>query len=350
MGLFDWLFGRNRQTIAPPSVEPLDDSASSSAVAVLEEYGAPTDDATGPWRSPAGVAVVEPVEPERPNLSTEARAIESLIVSHFDGRDLSMPALLPVAEMALSRLRDPRCSLPEIGEVISSDPVVSGAVLRMANSPLYRGLDRITSLGSAVTRLGTNALRTLMLHESVRAAMFERRGGDPMLADHIWRQSLAGAVIMRGLSEFTAIDPDQAFLVGLLHDIGNVIVLRIVQAEELADGQPLEVFAFDYLCHESHQEFGELVADAWHLPSDLKSLIANHHHFPASDDPLKTERCLIIASDMIASMLGYGPETTYDLLHAPAVLELGLADRRGFTDFLDRLPDELDEWIQDVQK
>lgn len=350
MGLFDWLFGRNHQTVAPPSFEPMDDSASTTGVAVLEEYGAPDTDAGTPWWSPTGVAVIEPVEPERPELSTEARAIESLIVSHFDGRDLSMPALLPVAEMALARLRDPRCSLPEIGEVVSSDPVVSGAVLRMANSPLYRGLDRITSLSFAVTRLGTNALRTLMLHESVRAAMFERRGGDPMLADRIWRQSLAGAVIMRGLSEFTPVDPDQAFLIGLLHNIGNVIVLRIVQAEELADGQPLDLVAFDYLCHESHQEFGELVADAWHLPSDLKSLISNHHRFPESDDPLKMQRCLIIAGDMVASMLGYGPEATYDLLHAPAFLELGLPDRHGFTSFLDRLPEELAEWIQDVQE
>lgn len=352
MGFLNWLLGRStsdeHDTITyreSESGSPGGPMKASAGVALLDPPARASrrDDATAPaWWAPDGVTLTEPVAPECPDLSLEARALENLLISHFDGHDLTMPALLPVAEKALAQLRSAKTGLSDVARTIADDPVITAAVFRMANSALYRGIDRITSLPAAVSRLGVNALRTLMMHESMRAAMSGRGGGDAELANLLWRRAIASSTIMRGLARLTRIDEEDACLAGLLHDIGNVIVLRIVESQERATRALIDIDTFEYLCHQSHQEFGELVAQAWKLPVSLSTLVSNHHEFPVSDDPQRLMRLQLILSDMITSMLGYAYEVQYDLLRTRAVEELGLAGKPEFTRFLTDLPAELD--------
>lgn len=180
-----------------------------------------------------------------------------------------------------------------------------------------------------------------MMSESLRAATFIVKNGNREFARAIWLQSLASACVMRSLSAYTDLDPDAAFVSGLLHDVGNVIVLRIVSQHENLMGAKVDSETFEYLCQECHQEFGELVADAWDLPPQLKELIQNHHVYPAEDDALRTERLALLLTDMINQMLGYGPSAAYDLLESRPVRDLGLADDADFIKFLDHLPNEI---------
>ncbi len=295
------------------------------------------------WWAPHGATLIEPPRVERPTLDAEARAMENLLVSHFDGHDLRIPPLLHVAETVLPRLRNPKYSLAQASEALAQDAVVAAAVLRMANSPLFRGLNKITALKPAVTRLGTNALRTLLMHESFRAATFFRKGNCTAYAKAIWRRSLASACTMHSLSRLTGTDPDEAFLTGLLIDIGNVLVLRIVFGDQGGAGYEVDLDTFHYLCDECHQEFGELIADSWGLPPTLKTLISDHHNYPAPDDPLRTERLQIQVTDMINALLGFSPPMPYDLIESKAVTDLGLKDNDKFIALLEQLPEDLEE-------
>jgi HD-like signal output (HDOD) protein len=127
-----------------------------------------------------------------------------------------------------------------------------------------------------------------------------------------------------------------------MHDVGNVMVLRAVQSRHgLAGG--IDLPTFEYLCAVCHQEFGELIAANWRLPDQMKSLLANHHTFPEPDDPLRTERLMLILSDMIGSMLGHGPSASYDLMATRPVQELGLADRANFKSWLGDLPAQIND-------
>lgn len=360
MGFWDWIFGKQVDERESPRAGqvPNRDTAlefeNSTGVAVLEAPAgyetesiaiADGSSLSAPWWAPGGEMLLEPVAPLKPELSAEARAIENILISHFDGHDLSMPALLPVAERALAQLRDSDSGLQEIARTIADDPVMAGAVLRMANSVLYAGVEKISSLPNAVTRIGTKALKTLLMHESMRAAMAGSRRGDAPFAGTIWRRSLAGSHIMRGLAAITHVDEEDAALLGLIHDIGNVIVLRIVNNQPKNAREFIDLEVFEYLCHEAHQEFGELVANAWKLPATLGSLISDHHSFPPRDDEHRVMRLHVILSDMIAAMLGYAPAATYDLMNCQAAQDLDLSGRQDFARFLDELPDELERAI-----
>lgn len=353
MGLWNWVVDVLTSERTPASRQTAsisagyDDGSQDCAVATLEApETSPAPDDTKPverWWAPEGATLVAPPAPERPNMSAEARAFENLLISHFDGHDLKMPPLLHVAERVLTRLRDPKGGMRAVAREIEADQVVAAAVLRMANSPLYRGLHKITALQAAVTRLGVKAIRTLMMHESLRAAMSGGRGMGKDLAQLLWERSMAGACIMGYLSKFTRVDEEDARLIGLLHDIGSVIVLRIAEQDRVFTRFDIDIDMFDYLCRESHQEFGELVADAWKLPEHLKALVSGHHVHPLPDDPLRTERLQLLLADMISAMLGYAPPVAYDLLNTQVVHDLGLAERNDFVDFLRDLPDRVEE-------
>ena len=346
VGLWDWILNHWLQQTPPSSGSPHAASTERSvAVATLDpdDLQDDHDRETEKWWAPHGATMTEPPPPTRPNLDAEARSLENLLISHFDGHDLRMPPLLHVAETVLPRLRDPNYSLAEAARTLAQDQVVAAAVLRMANSPLFRGLSKIASLQPAVARLGTNALRTLLMHESFRAATFFRKGDATAYARFIWRRSLASACIMHALSKLTGVDSDEAFLTGLLVDIGNVLVLRIVFSDQGSTACEIDLDTFQYLCDECHQEFGELVADAWSLPPTLKTIISDHHTEPAQDDALRTQRLMIQLADMICALLGFALPVPYDLMNSRVVAELGLKGDADFIAMLERLPDDLEE-------
>lgn len=363
MGLWDWIFdtltGRDSGAGQPTktagatrrdqgSVATLERPTGKSApgdadarAASAESASAGAADTPECWWAPAGVEQTEPVVPQLKEPPQEIRAIEEMLVSHFDGHDLTMPPMPRVAERVLQHLRSSKCGMNRIAEVLAEDQVTAANLLRMANSVLYRGVNKITSLQGAVTRLGGNAIRTLMMHESLRAAVFQRKGSDPRLMQLVWRGSLASACVMHDLQKLIGGDADEAFLIGLMHDIGNVIVLRLVLEQRLIPSEMIGIEAFEYLCHECHQEFGELVADAWKLPPKLKLLISDHHTHPAPDDPLRNDRLTLILADMINQMFGFGPPAQYDLMRTRAVHELGLVGNKNFTALLDGLPESV---------
>lgn len=348
MGLWDWIV----DTVVGSEPSRGEDCAPESGVAVLtggakDGTSVARSDEAPPsnecWWKPAGVDRIEYIPGVDGEPDAEVRAIEEVLVSHFDGHDLAMPPFPQVAERVLKTLRDRNCSMSQVARVIAEDQVTTANVLRMANSPMYRGVDKITSLRQAVTRLGASAVRTLMMHHSLKAAVFGRRTANEHLVDLVWGGSLASATVMRALAKFTGVDPEDAFLIGLLHDIGNVIVLRTVNDEERRFHISVDVRSFEYLCYVSHQEFGELIADAWKLPERLKALICDHHRYPESDDALRRERLMLIVTDMINQMLGYGPEVQYDLLSTPAVEGLGLLNSPRFGACLAELPAQIEE-------
>lgn len=367
MGWWHWivdaLVGRSADAIGKPKVAASRDRSKPTAGAVAtleappdtkspqsahqEEAESQQQDVDAPWWAKPDATATDLIAPDRPELDREATAFENLLISHFDGHDLSLPSIPHILERVLHALRDRDCDYNKLAHAIGEDQVIAAAVLRMVNSPLYRANDKITTLKPAITRLGSRAMRTLMMHEALKATVFAK-GSVAELAQVLWYRALASSCIMRGLAEFAGVDTEDAALIGLLHDIGSVIVLRLAQREMDAGRYAIKFDTFEFFCHETHQEFGELVADGWKLPDKLKSLIANHHEPPTDDDPYRTERWLLQLTEMINSMLGYGYEGAYDLMNVRPVVELGLHEKPGFREFLDRLPVQLDEMVTTI--
>ncbi len=344
MGLWNWVMDK---LVGDAPADTPQENRTTTAVATLdapEQAGGAEQRASdeAPWWARADATLTEAVGIARPDMPTEVLAIENLIVANFDGHDLSLPPLPRVPEIVLRELSASNSSMRKVAEEIAEDQVCAAAVLRMANSPLYRGMHKITSVEPAVIRLGVGAIRTLMLHQTMRSVTRKEKRGEHNYAEMLSLRAVASASVNRALSRFTGTDAEEAFLIGLLHDIGSVVVLRIVNSQQKFSRFDVDLDAFEYLCFESHQEFGELLADSWGLPEKLTALIASHHTYPADDDPFRQERLQLTLTDMIGSLLGFAPPAAYDLLGSRAARDLNLADDPGFVKFLMQLPDELE--------
>jgi len=297
-----------------------------------------------PWWQPSGETLTQLADIPTPELTPKAVAIENLLVSYFDGHDLNMPPLSHVTERVLTLLRSKKSSMASISETLSEDPVLAASVLRMANCPLYRGLNKTTAITPAVTRLGAKAIHTLMMHESLRSTMFPgNQGGESNMAERLWSRSLVSAHVMRALSRFTSVDEEEAYLLGLLHDIGCVVVLRIILNDRTVSSFDPDENTFEYLCSECHQEFGELIAIDWNLPNDVKDIITDHHNFPSGTDSLRVQRLQLQLADMIVSLQHFKPYQPYDLLNTDVVKALNLHTQPNFVSFLEHVPNIIDD-------
>jgi len=356
MGLWSWLFD---QISKPSASAPRERAAGNvqvkgSAIATLEApaVGSQGDEpsnepASPPWWSPKAGALLSPLDAPTRQPAAETKFLENILVSHFDGHDVSIPSLHNVAERVLPKLGSKKCNLSEVAREIADDQVLSAVVLRTANSPMYRGVVKITSVQAAVTRIGIQALRTILLHQSLRKAVFPKQSASSQFAKVLWRKSLADAHVMQGLSKLVGMDEEEGHLIGLMHDIGSVMVLRILNDNIKTSHTALDLGSFEYLRRQTHQEFGELIANAWLLPPELTSLITDHHRFPETGDPLARFRLMLLLAEMIGSMLYLNEKQDYDLIHGRPAVNLGLANLSAYHNWLSELPAEIDQVLKE---
>jgi HD-like signal output (HDOD) protein len=218
-----------------------------------------------------------------------ARAQLETMLSGVD----DLPSLPQIALRVANMMRAPDTSAADVEQVISSDQSLAARVLRLANSAFY-GLPRsIASVRDAVVLLGFRCVSTLVL--GVAASDMMAGGADDanILRVRRWRHALACATCARFLAKATRrADAEQAFVCGLLHDVGALVLdkqggearVQLVAACE-AQGQPIFVaeraeFGFD------HADVGGVLIERWGLPDALAVPIARHHSPEgASDDP-----------------------------------------------------------------
>jgi diguanylate cyclase (GGDEF)-like protein len=168
-----------------------------------------------------------------------------------------------------------------IAQAISTDPALAAKILRVTNSPLHGLRSEVRTVSHAVSLLGLNAVRTLALSFSL---VRELRSADQAGLQHYWRRSLLAAVSAREVARVVGFPHvEEAFLGGLLQDVGILVLRRLFPSEygaavsaaglhhdRLAEA---ERRAFDI----DHPEMGAWLAGRWGLPLSLSLTISKSH-------------------------------------------------------------------------
>ena len=213
---------------------------------------------------------------------------------------LQLPSLPEVALKIRRALADEYVSVKEIARLLGADPVLAARTLRVANSAMfYRGGRRITSLGAAVGQLGHKMVRNVALSFAAQQA-FIGYGSRPLreLVGGIWRHSVHAAVLAHALARSrTLINPDEAFLAGLLHEVGKLCILMRAQEhlEELVSDA-----AFQSVLSAWHPRIGRAVIEAWELAPELATAVGEHEtsNLAAPDPPTMT--AIVAAANYLA--------------------------------------------------
>lgn len=195
-----------------------------------------------------------------------------------------VPALPMVTSRIMELTEDPDSTATDIEEEILKDQGLTTRVLRLANSVYYGFPRRIHTVSEATVLLGFKVIKSITLAASVSKVMMRELPGYGLERQGLWTQSQACAMIARSIAkDLKYKNPDHAYVAGLLHDIGKVIlntyvgekyqdILELVENEAKSFMEAeREILGFD------HGQVGAKVAEKWNLPEDLVESIAYHH-------------------------------------------------------------------------
>ena len=167
--------------------------------------------------------------------------------------------------------------IADVEGAIGADPAVAGGVLKVANSSYYRAGAPVNSLRSACMRLGIPRVLALA-REAVVASLLPKAGGVAALADEVWDRGVVARRIARDLAPKVRLDADTVADVMLLHDVGELALLRVLGdvlgARKLDEGEEREVRR---ILARNHEGVGALVLKSWGMPGELVRLAVCHH-------------------------------------------------------------------------
>jgi len=189
----------------------------------------------------------------------------------------SIPTLPAVLTILSRRMEDPKTSSEDLAQVIVQDQAIASKVLKLVNSPFYGFSGRIQSISQGIVILGFNAVKNLVLSTSVIDAFRGTASGDLFRMDTLWVHSAAVATTAKLFAERTRLcDPEDAFVGGLLHDIGKVLLWtsepRLFNACLQAvtqKGIPLAEVE-DRILGFRDQELAAILAEKWKFPESLR--------------------------------------------------------------------------------
>lgn len=200
--------------------------------------------------------------------------VAARVAARVEKEDLRLPHLPATHLRLMDLVGNPECDIGEVARVISEDVVLTATLLRTANSVMFGGTREIDSVRGAVSRIGLRGLRSTLYMQSLKSVMY-RPPGLAGHADEVWRQSCASALFARTLATFTSRDPERSFVLGLLHDVGRIPILRVI-AEEMKGKAPRHELVRRIL-QVGHESVGAQLAERWNLPAELTAVCGNHH-------------------------------------------------------------------------
>ena len=250
-------------------------------------------------------------------------------------KGISHIATLPeITLKSIELVEDPASTAQDLHHIISNDPALCSRILKVVNSAFY-GLPRqIGSINRAIVLLGLNAVKNIAIAASLTKLF---RGGElcaNFSARDLWVHSIAtGAASKMICDELSLGLPDEAFLSGLMHDIGIMVQMQSMRKKLVElfermeyddDGAPTtemvelerDIFGAD------HQAFGAGLCERWKFPKSF-TYVSGHHHDPLALPPESRRlTCVIYLADRLAGQVGLGFRGDLPSLQVdPAVLD-----------------------------
>jgi putative nucleotidyltransferase with HDIG domain len=237
--------------------------------------------------------------------------------------------VLPQVALEVQRLMDRECDLGTLVKTIEREPSVAAALIKYANAAVYAGLRDVTDLQQALLRLGLDSVRQSVLSISAKSAFDAAEPRQRKIYETIWLHSLTTAIAARRLAGSVSVPPETAFLAGLLHDIGRIVVLRGISTLRKRDplGCMVPVHTIDEFTDALHCSIGDVLCKEWNIPADLRDAVTRHHE-PNLSEPKDTLAALVQVADLMAAKVGASlkPDPDIRIVDRPSFVLLGLDD------------------------
>jgi putative nucleotidyltransferase with HDIG domain len=238
--------------------------------------------------------------------------VSVLTVDEVAARIAELPMLPASVSEVIAACEDPDVTVGQLSQRILHDQELTASILKLANSALYGLSRRVATVTEAVVLLGFATIKSLAISSHTYRMLNKALPGYGLSRGEIWRHSIAVAMTARRLAVEIHLAPvEEAFIAGLLHDIGKTVlstymeiafddVMQLVREERVPFAEAEQrLLGFD------HAELGARVAQTWNFPPELVEAI-RYHHTPALAQLKPRLTHTIHLADTICLMLGIG--------------------------------------------
>jgi putative nucleotidyltransferase with HDIG domain len=224
----------------------------------------------------------------RPDVVAKERRMQAVLASIE-----TLPSLPSVVTQVLRLANDADASAKDFEEIISTDQALTAKVLKLVNSPFFGMRREVTSIPHAIVVMGMKSLRSVVLAAKTSRLLDGQLTPYGLGECGLWKHSMACATLASRLAGRVGAEQgahESAFVGGLLHDVGKVILApHVAGLQDDFDRHRAEhggdvVAAERAVIGLSHAEVGGLMGKRWGLPDALVRVIAGHHGTTASDE------------------------------------------------------------------
>src|SRR5690606_38671368 len=218
-----------------------------------------------------------PYSDPRTEMSKLAEKVQSELIQAIENDELVLPTLPEVALKVREAAEDPDVNITALAKVIGNDAALTARIVKVVNSPLLRTSREITDLQMAISRLGINYTCNLATGLAMEQ-MFQATSDvvDRKLRE-VWNRSTEIAGISHVLCRhYTRLQPDQATLAGLVHQIGVLPILTYAEEhnELLSDS-----ISLNHVIERIHPIVGEKILRAWDFPEPIAVVPGQYQDF-----------------------------------------------------------------------
>ena len=307
--------------------------------------------------APAATAPAKPAGGAPGAPGTPAGGVDEIVSKAV--RDISHIATLPEITVKIIELvEDPTSTAQDLHKVIANDPALCSRVLKVVNSSFYGLPGQIGSINRAIVLLGLNAVKNIAIAASL-AKLFKGGALTPTFsAKELWTHSVAVGAASRMIAQQMKLGlTDEAFLGGLLHDVGVMVELQydrnklveiIERCESAPENQPADMLKIeDEVFGANHQDFGAALCEKWKFPRSFIGVTGFHHrplHLPPEN---RTLACIVAVADKLAAQQKAGFRLDHVSSDIPAEW---LAELRLTGEDAEALKTKLPDAIADVER
>jgi HD-like signal output (HDOD) protein len=224
-----------------------------------------------------------------------------------------LPPFPALVARTLDVLAKPNTSMEAVEKTLAQDQALVAKIIKVSNSALYGGYQKIASLRQALTRLGVKTTKSLILAASTRGYFFKNRNVMNTYGQFLWQHAVETGMACRRLAEGLGHeDPEQAFIAGIMHDIGKLVILML-DDEKYKEIQRLKtidklttVVAEKELLGTDHATLGRLLMEKWRMPEAVQ-FCAQYHHTPAQAPHYGPLTALVAYGDYLSHKLSNHP-------------------------------------------
>jgi len=214
----------------------------------------------------------------------ELATARQLLQQRIDEGQLDLPVLPQVVTEVLALVEDPESEMAQLAALIQTDQSLAGHVMRIANSAAFNAAVPIASLQQGISRLGMQNIAEIAVTATMGSTVFKVEGYEALIK-HMWQCSLATGLWSKEIARLRRQNVENAFLCGLLLQVGKPVVLQALTEIQAATGDVLPPEGVAALVDEFQAGVSALLVEAWQLPQLVSDTIKGVENLAQVTDP-----------------------------------------------------------------